>query len=365
MKRFASLLLFTLTLSLLAGCADKLPRFVWPPPPEQPRLEYVGRYFNEDDLRSEWAQGLAKNLLGQSISFLFRTPFGIVSDGQGLVYVSDIHLANVVIFDFNKRKVDYLTASPLFTTPLGLALDGKRNLYIADGGTNKVYVFSAERRPLRVFGEGHLKNPAYLALREDLGRIYVSDGADCKIAVFDMNGKHLFDFGKRGAADGEFNSPQGLAFDRQGRLFVADSLNARVQVFDSEGKYLSKFGTRGDQPGQLENPKDIAFDSDGHLYLLEGRRSTLSIYDDKGTLLLVLGIGRASNSDFAFAAPKALHIDARDRIFVAESLNKRFSVWQYLSKGYLGTNPYTDADRQELIDYMEKLKAEEQKKQKK
>jgi len=33
--------------------------------------------------------------------------------------------------------------------------------------------------------------------------------------------------------------------------------------------------------------------------------------------------------------PKAIYIDASDRIYIVDQLNKRLSVWQYLNADYL------------------------------
>jgi hypothetical protein len=75
-------------------------------------------------------------------------------------------------------------------------------------------------------------------------------------------------------------------------------------------------------------------------------------------LLLVTGTGRASSSPFGFSVPKAIDIDANDRIYITEALNHRFTIWQYMSKTYLAKNPYTEADKEALLDYMEKVKSE-------
>jgi sugar lactone lactonase YvrE len=157
-----------------------------------------------------------------------------------------------------------------------------------------------------------------------------------------------------------FMSPQGLAFGPDGHLYVCDMLNARIQIFSAEGTYVGQFGERGDQASQFENPKDLAFDSEGNLHIIDGRRSSLYTYTPEGRLLLVTGMGRASSSPFGFSVPKAIDIDVNDRIYITESLGHRFTIWQYMSKKYLAKNPYTEGDKEALLDYMEKVKTEAQ-----
>ncbi|GAB4176917.1 MAG: 6-bladed beta-propeller [Geothermobacteraceae bacterium] len=324
----------------------------------------MGVYYSEASFQKSDKQKLMAQILGGGGQYTFKTPFGIASNGKGIVYVSDIHDHNVRVYDFNRKKVEFLTKQPVMKTPFGLDVDSKGNLYIADGGLGKVLVYDKERRPLFAFGEDKevLTKPAYLDINEKMGRIYVSDGKGHRVVVFDMGGQYLFSFGTLGNQSGQFHAPQGIAIDEQNRVFVADMLNARVQVFDADGKYLYSFGERGDQANQFENPKDLAFDSDGNLHVVESRRSSLYTYKPDGTLLLVTGEGRATSSEWGFSSPKSVFVDQSDRIYVAESLGKRFVIWQYMSKAYLARNPYTDSDKKALLDYMERM-SQQQKKQ--
>ena len=54
------------------------------------------------------------------------------------------------------------------------------------------------------------------------GKFYLPDVGNHRINVFDLTGKALFEFGERGTAPGQFNTPEAAKFDSQGRLFVSD-----------------------------------------------------------------------------------------------------------------------------------------------
>lgn len=359
-KRKQSFLVYLFLTGLafvLAGCTTKenLPRIVWPPPPDQPRLEYVGKYSSEADFEKSKSAQFFASVSGSQGEATFQTPFGIATNNKGIVYISDIHLKNVRVYDFNQKSVNFLTKETQMVAPFGLAVDSQGNIYIADGGQGKIFIYGPEhnlRSSISVPEE--LTKPAYLALNEDLGRLYVSDGLKNKIVVFNLSGEFLFSFGGVGDGPGKFFAPQGLAFGPDGNLYIADSMNARVQVLTPAGEFVRMFGERGDQVGQFENPRDVAFDSDGNLYVVEGRRSELSIFTAEGKLLLMIGAGQASSSIFGFASPRSVAIDDNDRIYIAEASNKRFSVWQYMSTAWLAKKPYTDVDRKFLLDYLEK-----------
>lgn len=362
-QRFHTFVFLLALALLLGGCAAKeqLPRLVWPPPPDEPRLEFVGNYYSEDSFEKSERQQFAKQMLGSRGQATFATPFGIASDGKGIVYISDIHLHNVRIYDFNEKTVNFLTKNTQMGTPMGLALDSQGNLYIADSALGKILVYGPDHQPLRNISHVELTKPAYLTINEKLGRLYVSDGVKHKVVVFSLTGEYLFTIGKHGDYPGMFFSPQGLTFGPDGNLYVADMFNARVQILTPEGEFLRMFGERGDQPSQFELPKDLAFDSAGNLHVLEGRRSDLMTFTPEGRILLVTGGGKPDVSPFGFGTPRGIAIDANDRIYIAEATNKRFTIWQYMSKTYLAKNPYSAEDRAALNAYAARIAAEREK----
>lgn len=337
---------------VLASCADSPDRplrILWPPPPERPILEFIGAYSHEDDFPVTANQRLVKLMVAERPLGL-KMPFGIVSDGKGKVYVSDIRDRSIKVFDFNAKKVSYLTDGPFYDMPLGLALDGAGNLFVADGEKGKVLVFSPQGTPLFSFGDKEIfGRPAYIAINNRLGRIYVSDGRRHRIAVFDIKGSSLFFIGGPGAEKGQFAAPQGIAVDKKDRLFVADMLNARIQVFDAEGNFLYTFGKQGRESTYFENPKDLSFASDGNLYILDHRKALLFTYTPEGKLLLITGGAKRTSSRLGFSTPASIYIDSTDRVYITDQLNRRFSVWQYLSEDYLRNHPITEDEMKRVI----------------
>lgn len=349
-----------LLLTVFAGCAPtgpKLPRLVYPTPPEEPKMEFIGNYFNEGSFQRSGVGKLTELVAGQIYDINFRSPFGAATDGKGTVYISDVHNKAVFVFDFNKKTVSNLTPEPLFDTPAGMDVDSRGRLYIADAGIGKVFVFGSDHKPvfsLQNTKDAPLERPAYIEVNETLGRIYVSDGKLNRIYVYNDKGDYLFHFGDVDGTPGRLYGPQGLAFGPDGDLYIADMFNARIAVYSADGEYLRAFGERGDAGGMMDNPKDIAFDSEGHLYLIDARRADLVVYEPDGTFLLKIG-GKPTIHAMGFSVPKSVFIDQNDRIYVAEMVNKRFSIWQYMSQKYLEQNPYTEEDRKELKAYLEEL----------
>lgn len=350
------------SLLVLSGCAAELKtsRILWPPPPEKPRLEFIGVLASEQDFPKSAGEKLLGRIGGEAPKSIFESPFGIASNGKGVVYVSDLHGRNVQVFNFQKRTVEPFPGNSEIMQPLGLDLDEEGNLYVADAGRGVVLVFSPAGTLLRTISTPDIvQSPAYVAINQKLGRLYVSDGRDHKIVVFDLQGKELLRFGKFGKGDGEFYSPQGMAIDAQNRVFVADFLNARIQVFDADGQFIRMFGQRGDRFYDFEAPKDLAFDGSGNLFVVDNRRSAIYTYTPEGEVLLVTGSDKRSSHPLGFSTPTGIHVDTQDRIYVTDMLNRRFSVWQYLSDAYLEKHPITEADLAAIEDLRKRSKGKQ------
>lgn len=358
MKKFSATGIVLVLLLTLVGCASKpgIPRILWPAPPEEPRLEWKGVFYSELDFpKSGLFERSMQALTGKVGEYPFKSPFDIAADNKGRVYITDVHLHNVRVFDFNTRRVSLLFRQPKLKTPLGIDVDSQGNIYIADGAQAKVLVVTPEGRILQAIADvEQLKRPVFVVVNERLGRLYVSDTSKQQIVVFDLAGNFLFAFGEPGSSEGHFNAPQGLAIDAANNVFVADTLNARVQVFDQDGKFIRLFGERGDRPYQFDNPRDLAFDSEGNLHIVDARMGQLLSYTPEGRLLLATGGGGRTEQPLGFSTPKGLFIDDNDRIYVADQLNKRFTLFQFLSAAALERDPITDEDKQQLEQFLRK-----------
>lgn len=347
MKRFVGrsmtklLLLFGAVL-LLGGCAaaDKSKtRVLWPPPPNPPKLEWIGTYSSLDQMPKTAAEKMTSSLLGGQPALVFDRPFSIASAGDGRIFVSDAQKRQVIVYDLNKRAVYPFQPGGAISSPFGLAMDGSGRLFVVDAGRDTVLVFGPDDAPLFSFGNSELlDHPVFIALDEIRDRIYVSDARAHRIVVFDMKGKHIRSFGEWGPQDGNFYGPQGLAVDQQGNLYVADMFNARIQVFDAEGKFLRKFGERGDKQWNFEMPKGVAIDSDGNLHITDARKGAMVTYNAEGRLLLFTGGGNPGHP-LSLVLPSGIWVDRKDRIYVVDQLGRRFAIWQYLNDEYLKEHP--------------------------
>lgn len=295
-------------------------------PPDQPRIKYVQSIFSEDDIGRVYS--LSEKLFGKDYFDNVARPYG-VSIKRGKLYVADIILRKVLVFDLVARRLTVVGQEGAFQIPASAVADSSGNIYVADSGGSKIAVFTAQGVYQTAYAVKDGK-PVSLAVNDALKRLYVVDRAQHRILALGLDGKQLFEFGGRGTADGNFNMPLDIAIDAQGTLYVLDNGNFRVQMFDPDGAFLSKFGAVGDRPGMFANPKGIALDSEGHIYVTDAAFSNFQIFDRKGAILLFVGeLGSWAGS---MQLPAGIAIDENDRIYVADQLNGRVQVFQYLKE---------------------------------
>lgn len=159
-----------------------------------------------------------------------------------------IQSKTILIIDKDNGKLLNSWGDNLFIMPHGLTVDNKNNVWVTDVGLNQVFKFSHEGKLLMKLGEAnvsgndssHFNKPTDIAVAKD-GCFYVSDGyGNNRIIKFSAEGKYLFEWGKKGDKESEFNIPHAICLDGSGNVYVADRENNRIQVFDSNGKFMKQ-----------------------------------------------------------------------------------------------------------------------------
>lgn len=305
--------------------------WVWPLPPEQPRVQHAKTVITPQDLgiTKGFFAKLWEFIAGEDTADRIISPHGVVADDAGKVYVADWGAGRIHYFDFEKKKYDVFSKTKIgpLRSPIGVALDGEGLLYVTDSILKRVFVFSGTKNK-RIIGDDSLLRPTGVAVNKKEKLLYVVDTLGHRVDVFDLEGKKQYSFGSNGPGEAQFNYPTHVALDAAGDVYVVDSLNFRVQIFNKTGKFLSQFGGTGTSIHDFMKPKGIAVDSEGHIWVSDSYRNTVQIFDRKGRLLLIfgkLGIGPGQ-----FNVPAGLFIDGKDRLIVADSYNYRVQMFQYL-----------------------------------
>jgi sugar lactone lactonase YvrE len=237
---------------LLAACAK-----------EKPRGTTAGWRARVTILAGEGSQGFRD---GAARSAQFGDPFGVAVARDGSVYVADAGESNRVRKISPQGEVSTLAgggegfadgagAVAEFDTPSALALDGEGNIYVADTGNNRIRKVTPDGRVTTLAGDGNagfrdgaaadaeFDSPVGVAVDKD-GNVYVADTYNDRVRVVTKDGavKTVAGAGRPGYADGDalsaalFDTPCAVAVNEAGEVFVADTGNNRLRKITKDGR---------------------------------------------------------------------------------------------------------------------------------
>lgn len=337
--------LFTIAVALafISGCTlgaaptvpwnDPATNLQWPEPPDKPRIRYLRDFKGAADFeKNSSTQKFFTWLTGdREIKLPFISPYGIVADGLGRIWVADMGIRGVHQIDLARGKVSYIfsAGTTLLATPAGVAIDLRRQrLYVSDTTLAKVFLFDLEGNFLKEWdAPDSFGRPAGLAVDKS-GQLYVVDAIKNRLSVFSPEGKHLRTITSAALPELTFNTPSNVAVNPQGQIFVVDSMNFRIEIFSSEGESLGTFGSVGDGPGYFARPRGIAIDGDGHIYVADATFDNIQVFDNSGKLMIYFG--KSGKKSGEFTLPAGITFDQDNRLYVVDSFNQRLQLFEYL-----------------------------------
>jgi len=327
---------------LLAGCAATAPGqfsamaqtdqppLVWPKPPTQERIRYMGSVSKPQDwdISRSWFQRLADVLTGRSNEDFVR-PSAVV-ERAGVLVVADPGAQAVWILDAPNNRYQRVThvGQQGLVSPVALALGPTNSFYVSDTVLNQVFQFDREGQLVRTISAQGLERPAAVAWDDATHRLYVLDSKKHRVTVFDGNGALLLHLGGSGADVAQFNHPTHMALDAGaagGNLLVTDAMNFRVQSINAQGDFLWKFGQNGNGSGDLAAPKGVASDTAGNVYVVDALFDAVQIFNRQGQLLLAFGEHGGDRGQFSL--PRGIFISTENKVYVADTYNQRIQVF--------------------------------------
>ena len=242
--------------------------------------------------------------------------------GEVLVTMEDKY--GVTVFNSNGERLrffDTCGSGEGYPTPNGVAVDGEENVFIGDRVHHCIKKFTAQGefvREVNMIEDDEISKfyPCGVAYNASNGRVYAVSASQVKIFTSDLNIHGAF--GKRGAREGQFNSPEHVACDNTRNVYVADSGNHRIQVFTAEGDFLRMFGKYGKGFGELDSPQGVAIDADSRVYVSEYGNCRVSVFTLEGQF--VTSFGSQGNRPGQFEYPHGLAVDSIGVVYVCDEL---------------------------------------------
>jgi hypothetical protein len=229
--------------------------------------------FGGDEVGFSKGSGGALDLFGH-----LSWAYGLDVDAGGNVYVADANKDRVVKFNQNGEYQASVSTSVVNDYDVAVRTDGQ--VVVSSSGNSKLQLFDANLggAPKAIAGTGSNAdvNGGFRGVTVDNGNfVYVVDnaaGPGGAIKKLDTkSGVPVLQFGTNsGNGPSQFRGATDLAVDnRNGDIYVVDSGNNRIQRFNSAGRFTNEFGSVGHGNGQFDTPYGIAIDKDGYVYVAD------------------------------------------------------------------------------------------------
>ncbi len=297
---FTTLTVIALLL-LLQGCAgQKIAPIFYPPPPDQPRYQYLKSYSSEVDVKeSVIAKTLAEGM------FEFRKAFGVTSY-KNTILATDNRLRGYAVIDLDQQKIHFVARDPgnqrrsSFSSAFGIAVDQQGRRYIADKKAHRVLIYSADDKYIRSI-DFKQKDASPTAVAVGGGKLYVAHLRNSRIDIFDLRNDTLVD----SIGTEHLRWPSGLDW-RNNKLYVSDLLRYKVLQFNDKNEFEQEFGEIGDGTGKLSRPKGVAVDNEGRVLVVDSAFGNFQIFrKDKQLLGFVSQSGQAPEN---LSLPAHIHV---------------------------------------------------------
>jgi sugar lactone lactonase YvrE len=304
---------------------------------------------------------------GTGAAARFRTPSGIAADTAGNLYIADSKNHNIrkispagVVTTLagvaqQSGSADGNGAAARFNAPFDIAVGAAGKLYVADSGNHTIRVISPTGAVTTLAGtagavgsadgtgaNARFNSPGGITADAD-GNLYVTDTFNHVIRRITPAGAVTTIAGMAqmpGNADGNvmaarFNTPVGIALDREGNLYVADTGNHTIRKISPAGVVTTVAGTAG-SAGALDGtgpnarfnlPYGVAVDGVGNLYVGDSGNYTIRRITPAGVVATVAGSpGNGGNENGSggaarFFAPTDLLVDATGTVYIVDTGN--------------------------------------------
>ncbi|MDB6016462.1 MAG: repeat containing protein [Pedosphaera sp.] len=214
-----------------------------------------------------------------------------------------------------------------FNKPRSLTVDRQDNLYVVDM-TGRVQKFSPDGQFLLSWQmpQTDLGKPKGMSCDKD-GNILVVEPHYQRVNHFSPDGKLVAQWGVHGTNAGQLTLPRSIAVDSHGNIFVTEyTVVDRVQEFTADGKkLLNIFGQPGIERGEFNRAEGMAIDAKDRIYIADSCNHRVQVFSPEGKWLREYG--KAGNGVGELSYPYDIRVDAAGRQYVCEFGNSRIQIF--------------------------------------
>ena len=263
---------------------------------------------------------------------VLETPTAVTTDPTHRLFVADPVKHGIHIFDFDQSKYFFIEGkNEKLEQPFGLASGPGGDIYVSDVRLGLILIYDPHGKFRGYLGkrkqESYFEAPMGIAINPATGRIYVCDAGRDMVIELDRKGRIVTHFGKRGGGTGaaEFKRPTQVATNGDA-LVVLDAGNQRLQIMDMHGHFRNEI-----KLPEVDKRAGLAVDREGNIYVAQTFLNSVQVFDRNGQPIYRLGkIGTDAGE---FQEPFGLTVNSRDGLYVADSGNHRVQQFRINPSG--------------------------------
>jgi len=178
---------------------------------------------------------------------------GVAADDNGTIYVMQRgnNADPILAFDLHGNLLRSWGRGD-FVLPHSLRVDDKGNVWVVDTGASAVIKYSPAGKKLLTIVVGDAPNTgnrfrgATDVAFAPSGHVLITDGyGNARVLEYSADGRRIREWGRSGAAPGEFHLPHAIQVSKDGTVYVADRENGRIEEFTREGNFLREIDQLG------------------------------------------------------------------------------------------------------------------------
>ena len=202
------------------------------------------------------------------------------------------------LFDRYDVKADFAQpAEGWGASTTSIAADGKGTVVVMVRAVPYFRVFTTDGMPVKTWGDAGLFKLAHSVHFGPDGAIWATDPTDHVVHKFSPDGQRLLTLGTPGVSGDNmsrdaFNQPNSVGFGPDGDVYVSDGYgNSRIVHFTSDGRFVRIIGgTAGSGRGELQVPHGVAVDPQGRVIVADSDNKRLSVFDKDGRFVKWIGV---------------------------------------------------------------------------
>lgn len=197
-----------------------------------------------------------------------------------------------------KPNFGHATADEWGASTTSIAADGKGSVVVMVRTVPYFRVFTTGGMLVRTWGDDKaLFNLAHSVHFAPDGSLWATDPQAHVVRKFSPDGSVLLTLGQKGVAGDNtsrdsFNQPNSVGFAPNGDVYVSDGyVNSRIVHFTADGRFVRIIGgTKGAGPGQLQTPHGVAIDPQGRIIVADSDNKRLSVFERNGRFAKTIAV---------------------------------------------------------------------------